>query len=72
MMNVPSQITAASLSTLVVLFIAMANELEWITITEDQYLAVNAFIVALANLGFGTLLWWVNRGNPNPTAPAKE
>lgn len=68
-MQLPSQITAAALSTLVILFIAMLDSLNVINLEPDQMTAVSAFVVAASNLGFGTLLWWVNRGNPNPTAP---
>ena len=69
-MNLPSQITAATLSTLVILFIVMLDSLEVITLKDDQLTAVTAFVVAASNLGFGALLWWLNRTNPNPTAPA--
>ena len=68
-MQLPSQITAAALSTLVILGIAMLNEPGVWTLTSDQLTAVSAFVVAASNLGFGVLLWWVNRENPNPTAP---
>jgi hypothetical protein len=68
-MNLPSQITAAALSTLVILFIAMLDSLNVINLEPDQMTAVSAFVVAASNLGFGTLLWYVNRANPNPTAP---
>ena len=71
MMQLPSQITAAALSTLVILGIAMLKELGVWTLTEDQLTAVSAFVVAASNLGFGVLLWYVNRGNPNPTAPGE-
>lgn len=69
MNGVPSQITAAALSTTVILGIAMLSALEVWTLNEDQLLAVSAFVVAVSNLGFGVLLWYVNREHPNPTAP---
>ncbi len=65
---IPSQLTAAGLSTLVVLFIGMASSLGWVTLDPDQLVAVGAFIVAASNFGFGFLLWYVNRGTPNPSA----
>lgn len=68
-MGLPSQITAAALSTLVILGISMLDSLNVITLDSDQFTAVSAFVVAASNLGFGVLLWYVNRGNPNPTAP---
>lgn len=68
-MSLPSQVTAGALSTLVILGVAMFNSLGVWTLTDDQLLAVGAFTVAASNLGFGVLLWWVNKGNPNPTAP---
>ena len=71
-MQLPSQITAAALSTLVVLFVVMLESLDLITLDSSQLTAVTAFVVAASNLGFGALLWWVNRANPNPTAPAPE
>jgi len=71
-MQLPSQITAAALSTLVVLFVVMLESLEVIALDEDQLLTVTAFAVAASNLGFGTLLWYVNRSTPNPTAPSVE
>lgn len=69
MMQLPSQITAAALSTLVILGIAMLNELNIVVLDPDQMTAVSAFVVAASNLGFGVLLWYVNRANPNPSAP---
>jgi hypothetical protein len=68
-MGLPSQITAAALSTLVILGVAMLDSLNIITLEPDQLTAVSAFVVAASNLGFGVLLWYVNRGVPNPTAP---
>lgn len=68
-MTLPSQITAAALSTVVILGISMLNELNIWVLDADQFTAVSAFVVAVSNLGFGTLLWYINRGNPNPTAP---
>lgn len=67
--GLPSQVTAAALSTVVILGIAMFDSLGIWDLNEDQTLAVNAFVVAATNLGFGVLLWYVNRGVPNPTAP---
>ena len=69
MMQLPSQITAAALSTVVILGIQMLNQLDIWVLDADQFTAVSAFIVAVSNLSFGVLLWYVNRGNPNPTAP---
>ena len=71
MRQLPSQITAAGLSTLVVLFIAMLNSLEVVTLDEDQLAAVGVFVVAASNFGFGILLWAMNRNVPNPTAPGE-
>ncbi len=68
-MQLPSQITAATLSTLVVLGVVMLESLEIITLDSSQLTAVTAFVVAASNLGFGVLLWYVNRSTPNPTAP---
>ena len=68
-MQLPSQITAAALSTVVILGIQMLNQLDIWVLDADQFTAVSAFVVAVSNLGFGVLLWYVNRGNPNPTAP---
>ena len=34
--------------------------------------AVIVFVTAAANFGFGLLLWWVNKANPNPDAPGPE
>ena len=68
-MQLPSQITAAALSTVVILGIQMLNQLDIWVLAADQFTAVSAFVVAVSNLGFGVLLWYVNRGNPNPTAP---
>jgi hypothetical protein len=69
MMQLPSQITAAALSTLVILGVKMLVSLEVFTLTEDQIGAINDFVVVAASMGFGVLLWAINRGNPNPTAP---
>ena len=69
MVQLPSQITAAALSTVVILGIQMLNALEIWSLDETQFIAVSAFVTAVANLSFGILLWYVNRGNPNPTAP---
>jgi hypothetical protein len=68
-MQIPSQVTAGALSTLVILGVAMLNSLGIWTLTDDQLLAVGAFVTAASNLGFGVLLWAINRDNPNPTAP---
>lgn len=65
----PSQITAAALSTAVILGVQMLDALGIWSLDEGQLTAVSAFVVAVSNLGFGTLLWYVNRANPNPTAP---
>lgn len=67
MSALPSQITAAGLSTLVILGIAMLNALEVVRLDEKQLMAVGAFVVAASNFGFGILLWYVNIGVPNPT-----
>jgi len=72
MMQLPSQITAAALSTLVILGIAMLDSLDIWQLEPDQMTAVSAFVVAASNLGFGVLLWYINRSNPNPTAPGPE
>lgn len=66
----PSQITAAGISTVVILGVAMLDSLGIINLDEDQTLAVGAFVTAVSNLGFGFIFWWINRSNPNPTAPA--
>ncbi len=66
--GLPSQITAAALSTLVILGIQMLAALKVFTLDNDQLLAISAFVVAASNFGFGLLLWAVNRGVPNPTA----
>jgi len=57
------------LSTLVVLFIVIADSLEWVNLEEGQLTTVGAFVVAASNFGFATLMWAINRGTPNPTAP---
>lgn len=69
MRQLPSQITAAALSTVVVLGVVMFEALDIIQLDSDQLAAVTAFVVAVSNLGFGTLLWAINRTVPNPTAP---
>ena len=67
-MNLPSQITAAALSTLVISFVVMGSALDWWTLSSDQLEPVIVFVTAASNFGFGLLLWWVNKANPNPTA----
>jgi hypothetical protein len=69
MNGLPSQLTAAALATVVILGVQMLASLEVFTLTEDQIRSIDLFVVAVANLGFGFLLWWVNREHPNPTAP---
>ncbi len=69
-MNLPSQITAAALSTLVILGVSMLDSLGIWNLEPDQLTAVSAFVVAASNLGFGILLWHLNKGVPNPTAVA--
>jgi hypothetical protein len=65
----PSQITAGALSTLCILGVQMLVSLGVFVLTADQLRDVSAFVVAASNMGFGTLLWYVNRANPNPSAP---
>jgi len=68
-MQLPSQITAGALSTLAILGVQMLVSLGIFVLTADQLRDVSAFVVAASNMGFGALLWYLNRGNPNPTAP---
>jgi hypothetical protein len=67
--GLPSQLTAAALSTVVILGIKALVSLEVFALTDDQINAVETFVVAAVSLGFGVMLWYVNRTNPNPTAP---
>ena len=71
-MNLPSQVTAAALSSLVISFVVMGSALDWWTLASDQLEPVIVFVTVASNFGFGLLLWYVNKGNPNPTAPAPE
>ena len=71
-MRLPSQITAAALATLVISFVVMCSALDCWTLTSDQLEPVVVFVTAASNFGFGLLLWWVNKDNPNPDAPVEK
>ena len=71
-MRLPSQITAAALSTLIISFVVMGSALDWWTLSSDQLEPVVVFVAAASNFGFGLLFWYVNKGNPNPDAPGPD
>ena len=69
MKAIPSQLTAAALSSLVISFVVMGSALDWWSLSSDQLEPVTVFVTIASNFGFGLLFWYVNRNNPNPTAP---
>ena len=48
----------------------MGASLEWWSLESGQLEPVVVFVPAASHFGFAILLWWINKGTPNPTAPA--